>query len=183
MAISSKLRSTSTVMAWLSLFGVALLVVFVPVAFLAPMEIVRHDGLVLQIKTMLPNGMAVTTTIPLVWRAFALAVVAIPTALMIGVLIELFRLFKGFAGGKVFDGGVLTHFRRAATFLFWSVIAGIPAQAAIFYAMGQAKGQFWLGYLWTGFEPVYLFAAGVLLVITRVMAEAQRLAEENAKFV
>ena len=136
MAISSKLRSTSIVMAWLSLFGAAFLVVFVPVAFLAPMEIVRHGGLVLQIMVMLPNGMVVTTAIPLLWRAFALAVSAVPTTLMIGVLIELFRLFKGFAGGSVFVGGVLVHFRRAATLLFWSVIAGIPAQAAIFYAMG-----------------------------------------------
>jgi hypothetical protein len=170
-------------MAWLSLVGVGVLAVAVPISFLAPMEIVRHGGLVLQIKVMLPNGMEVTTAIPLLWRAFALAVTAVPTTLMIGVLIELFRLFKGFAGGCVFDGGVLIHFRRAATLLFWSVIAGIPAQAAIFYAMGQAKGQFWLGYLWTGFEPVYLFAAGVLLVISRVMAEAQCLAEENAKFV
>ncbi len=170
-------------MAWLSLFGAAFLAVFVPVAFLAPTELVHDGGLILKIEAALPNGMAVTTAIPLLWRAMALAVSAVPTALMIGVLIELWRLFKGFAGGSVFDGGVLSHFRRAATLLFWSVLAGIPAQAAIFYAMGQAKGQFWLGYMWTGFEPVYLFAAGVLLVITRVMVEAQRLAEENAKFV
>ena len=183
MSVSPKLQSASRFMAGLSLFGALLLAILAPVSFLCPGELVHAGGLNLKIEAMLPNGVAITRAVPFGWRLFALAAAALPTGLMVATLVELFRLFRGFAAGRVFEGAVLAHFRRAAHFLFWSVVADIPAQAAILYALGQAKGQFWLGYMISGFEPVFLFAVGVLVVISRVMAEAQRLADENAKFV
>lgn len=179
MQVSRKLRTASTVMAWLSFTGAAVLSIAVPLAFLVPNPVVTlgpaaHIGATVD---------EVTAAIPLMWRAAALMIALVPLGLAVSTLLSLFRLFRFYAAGHVFEASALSCLTRVSTLLFWYVLASIPCAMLTSFVLHASAGQFWFAYKITGSEFVYLFLAGVVLVIARVMAEAQRLADENAKFV
>jgi hypothetical protein len=183
MPISPKLRTASTIMAWLSLLGAVLVAVSVSIGTLWPVELVNHGSLKLVIQFKLPNGMVVTQAMPLLYRAAVFLTALVPAGLTIWMLLSLFRLFRLLAASRVFDSVALLCISRAASLLFWMVLAQIFAQPVIWFIISRAAGQFWTGYLITGAELPSLFAAGVLVVIARVMAEARRIADENATFI
>jgi hypothetical protein len=179
MQVSRKLRTASTVMAWLSFTGAAVIAIAVPLAFLVPNPLVTL-GPGARIGATVDE---VTAAIPLIWRAAAMAIALVPIGLAIWALISLFQLFRFYAAGRVFETPALSCLKRVSTLLFMYVLADIPCSMLKSYVLHAAAGQFWFAYNITGIEFVYLFLAGVVLVIARVMGEAQRLADENAKFV
>jgi len=182
MVQSPKLKTASAVMAWLSLSAALLVAITMTVGILYPVEIHQH-GLHLAIQLVLPNGLTVSQATPFVYRIAIFGVALLPTGLTVWMLLSLFRLFRLFSFGRVFDAETLAVVSRVASLLFAMVLAEIMAQPAILDLLGRAVGQLQLGYLITGDELPRLFAAGAVVVIARVMAEARRIADENAKFV
>jgi hypothetical protein len=169
-------------MAWLSVAATLLVVASVTVGTLYPLEL-HHGGFNLAFQLSLPGGQKVTLATPFLYRLAIFGVTALPTALTVWMLLSLFRLFRLFAQGRVFDGDTLRLASRVASLLFVMVLAEIAAQPAVLYILGRAAGQQWFGYLIVGDELPRLFAAGAVVVIARMMAEAHRIADENAKFV
>jgi hypothetical protein len=179
MAISQKLRSASSIMAWLSLSGAVLLTIAVPLSFLAPNPTINLGG-DLRLGFTADD---VTAAIPLVHRALALAVTAVPVGCFISALVVLFRLFRLYAAGRVFDLETLRFFKLVTTLLFWAVLTKPIAQSANMYLLHLYLRQTWIAFKFDTENLGFLFLAGVALVISRVMTEAKKLADENAKFV
>lgn len=179
MVISKQLQGASTVMAWLSLSGAAVLAVAVPLAFLVPNPTIAL-GPAAKLGFVVDD---VTAAIPFVYRAEALAITMVPIGLLLFALVTLFRLFRCYASGKVFEGTSLSHLRHISTAMFLLVPAHVLAESGTQYVLHLPLRQSWISFKID--TPMFglLFLAGVALVISRVMAEAQRVADENAKFV
>ena len=182
MAQSPKLKTASAVMAWLSLTVALAIAIAAPVGILYPLEI-HHGGFHLVIQYTLPGGLTVSQATPFGYRMAIFGIALLPIGLTVWMLLSLFRLFRLFTQGCVFDAKALSLIGRVASLLFAMVLAEIVTQPAILYLLGRAVGQLRLGYVITGDELPRLFAAGAVVVIARVMAEARRIADENAKFV
>ncbi|HEX3673647.1 MAG TPA: DUF2975 domain-containing protein [Rhizomicrobium sp.] len=180
MKVSERLIRGSRVMAWLSLIGAVVYVAADCLVFLAP-GISRELGAI----ELHHTGMDVTQAIPFVYRAAALAVDLIPASLMVWALLELHRLFLRYAAGDVFTAAALKSLNRVAALMFWYVLVGFVAQAPISALLSWSKStghrEISLGF--TSHDVSFLFMAGVVLVIARVMAEARRVADENESFV
>ncbi|HUO92377.1 MAG TPA: DUF2975 domain-containing protein [Rhizomicrobium sp.] len=130
-------------------------------------------------------GAELTSSIPLEFRLLALVCALAPTAFTMWALWSLRRLFLLYARGSVFSAEALTALNSVAVALFASVVVAFAMQAPISLTLTWPRGwhhrEISLGF---GSNDVFtLFMAGVVLVIARVMAEAQRMADENAKFV
>ena len=113
------------------------------------------------------------------------AVSMLPVALSLYGLWQLWCLFALYALGRVFDADALRRLRRFA----WAVFAGalmaplIRAAMSVVLTLGNPPGrrQLVIGLSWDDYLVVLL--AIVLIAIATVMAEAVRLAQENAGFV
>lgn len=180
MAVPSKLRTASSVMAWLSLAFAVLLVIAVPVGFLAPDLTLGGMGRGLMLRIM-EEG--VTASIPFPYRAGAMVVAAIPVALAVWGLISLYRLFRFYAAGKVFEAESLKCLNLVTALLFWFVLARIVCTTLKDVILHLPSRELHLAISFSTTEFGMLFLAGVALVISRVMAEAKRLADENATFI
>lgn len=178
MMSSHKLRRASTIMAWLSLSGALVLSIVVPLAFLVPNLSITGKGLHLTIAVD-----DVTSAIPLLDRAMALAVFIVPLGCLIASLALMFRLFQLYAAGTVFDGRALGTLRRITTLLFCFALARPVALSINMYLLHLYLGQKWIAFKFDTQDFGMTFLAGVALVISRVMAEAKTLADENANFV
>ncbi len=179
MPISTKLRNASTVMAWLSLSGAVILAVAVPLAFLVPNPMITlFPGA--RFGVMVEN---VTAATPFAWRITALAVAALPVGLLLFALVKLFRLFRFYAAGKVFAAKAVLCLKQISTALFWLVPLRVLADGGSQYLLHLPLHQNWVSFKVD--MPMWglLFLAGVALVISHVMAEAQKIADENAKFI
>ena len=179
MGVSHKLVKASRIMAWLSLLGAIAYVAAEFLVFLAP-----NIGRALDIEIH-HTGADITTAIPFAYRLAALVVDLIPTALVAWALIELYRLFQHYARGEVFSRAALGNLNRVAAQMFWQVLVATLCQAPISYILNLPRGpghrEISLG---LGSNDLsFLFMAGVVLVIARVMAEARRMADENESFV
>lgn len=179
MAISQKLRSASSVMAWLSLSGAVMLTIAVPLAFLVPNPTVPLGG-GLKLGFVADD---VTAAIPFAHRTLALAVTAVPIGCIIFALVMLFRLFRLYAAGRVFNQEAIRLLQHITTSLFCAVLAQPVAQSLNTYILHLYLGQKWITINLGIGNLSCLFLAGVALVISRVMAEAKKLADENANFV
>jgi hypothetical protein len=183
MPISPRLRTASTIMAWLSLFGAAHIAIGAPLAVLSPGYLFVWKGIKLGFIYATAGGLQITAATPFIYRVACMFAVAVPAGLQVWVLVELFRLLRHYAMGHVFEMASLSILNRIASLLFWTVLAIAVAESAVTLILGRAAGQWWLGFSFSTTDFGFLFAAGIFLVIARVMAEAHRLADENAKFV
>jgi hypothetical protein len=179
MAVSTRLLSLSRLMAWLSLAGFVLVPTITAYVFLRPdtsqwlMFNVDHLGATL-------NG-----KVPLNFRLMALACELVAVAFTMWSLWSLRRLFLLYAQGEVFSYGAFRALNHVAIALFGGVIANFVMQGPISFLLSYPLGP-GHRYISLGFgsgDVATLFMAGVVLVIARVMAEARRVAEENAGFV
>ena len=180
MGVSPKLVKASRIMARLSLLGAILYVAGEIFVFLMP-DAAHALGAIKVEHT----GIAITAAIPFAYRLAALMVEMIPTALVTWALIELYRLFQHYAKGEVFSSAALGNLNRVAALMFWQVLVSLLCQPLISYILSLYRGpghrEISLG---LGSNDVaFLFMAGVVLVIARVMAEARRMADENESFV
>ena len=175
----SSVATLSMCMAWLSACGFVCLPVAVIYTFLEPdnsrwlMMHFNHGG----------GGMTAAT--PIAFRLAALACALVPTAFTMWALWSLRRLFLLYAGGNVFSQEALSALNHVAVALFASVvvafISGAPITLLLSWPNGPHHREISLSF---GSDDVAtLFIACTVLVIARVMAEAQRVADENAKFV
>ena len=180
MSVSPKLVRASRIMACLSCCAALAYVAGEVFVFLMPNA--AHALGAIEIHH---TGTDITAAMPLTYRAAALAVDLVPTAIMTWALIELYRLFLLYARGEVFSTAALTKLNRVAALMFWQVLTSFVAQAPISYILSLSRpaGHREISLGLTSYDLAFLFMAGVVLVIARVMAEARRMADENASFV
>ena len=169
----------SRIMAGLSTIGFVIMPLVLAYAFLDP----DHSRWMMFSYTH--GGVDLSSEQPLQFRAMALVCALVPTAFTMWALWSLRRLFLLYAQGSVFSAEALAALNHVAVALFASVVVAFAMQAPISLALSWPRGahhrEISLSF---GSNDVFtLFMAGVVLVIARVMAEAQRMADENAKFV
>ena len=122
---------------------------------------------------------------PFGFRLVAFLFALAPAGFTVWALLSLRRLFLLYAHGEVFSHQALRMLNHVAVALFASVIVGFVMQAPITLLLswhlgaGHRSVSIGIG----SHEVASLFMAGVVLVIARVMAEARRVADENASFV
>ncbi len=178
MPVSGKLVKASRAMAWLSAAGVVIVPLVTIAIFLFPSVAAVMD------ISMSHLSAPLTSAVPLANRVGALLCEIVPLAIAVWGLLALTRLFRLFASGEVFSAASLQALSQVAAALFWNVVAAFLAEAPISYFLTEASPAHRAISLTLGTGDVeVLFLAGVALVIARVMAEAARMADENASFV
>jgi len=179
-AASSNLARASRIMAWLALAGAIVYVALDIGTLLFPDTLTAFGAFEAH-----HLGMQSLSNIPLALRTGALALDLIPTALFAWMLLELHRLFLAYAGGAVFTEESLGRLSRISALMFVQAAAAFVMEAPISYVLSLAhpSGRHEVTLSLTSSDVSFLFVAGVALVIARVMAEARRMAVENAEFV
>ncbi|HEY4123026.1 MAG TPA: DUF2975 domain-containing protein, partial [Rhizomicrobium sp.] len=122
---------------------------------------------------------------PLSDRLLALIFALIPAFIVTWGLLALARLFRAFAQGEIFSLPALRALSSVTMALFWNVVATFLIQAPLTYLISRHNppGHRFMSIGFGSDDVEMLFLAGVTFVIARVMAEARRVAEENAGFV
>jgi hypothetical protein len=179
MAPPTKLARLSRVMSALSLFGMIAIPVLVTAIFLHPDT---TQFLMLRLDHL---GVDLSSQIPLQYRVDALVCEAVPLAFTVWSMWSLHRLFANYAQGRVFSPEPLRYLNNVATALFLEVLAEFVMQAPISYLLSlhNPPGHREISLSFGSSDAVWLFVAGTVLVIARVMGEARRVADENAAFV
>jgi hypothetical protein len=94
------------------------------------------------------------------------------------------RLLRLFCKGDVFGRDALADIERITAALFWNVAAACTMEAPITYFLTRDVGRHAeLQLTLDSGDVQILFLAGVAWVVSRVMAEARGVADENAGFV
>ncbi|HEY4944127.1 MAG TPA: DUF2975 domain-containing protein [Rhizomicrobium sp.] len=174
---ASNLARLSRAMAWLATIGVVLTPLGDAVVYLWPGT---RSGLNLNADHM--DGL-LSEAVPLPYRLGALVFSLAAVTLTVWALWSLRGLFLHYARGAVFTPTALRLLNNVAVALFASVVAtfAMHAPISLILSLGIHKPQISLDF--GSGDLATLFTAGVVLVIARVMNEAGRIAEENAKFV
>ena len=130
-------------------------------------------------------GNLLNENVPLEYRICALAFSMVGTSFTIWALWSLRGLFLDYSRGDVFTAGALRLMNNIAIAIFAGVIVTFAVHAPISlllsWHLGHGHREISLDF--GSGDVSSLFTAGVVLVISRVMAEAQRAADENTKFV
>ncbi|MEI9930587.1 MAG: DUF2975 domain-containing protein [Rhizomicrobium sp.] len=175
----TNLARLSRIMSVLSLLGMIVIPVLVIAIFLHPNTthflMFRLDHL----------GADLTEKIPIRFRLGALACELVPLGCTVWAMWSLRQLFANYATGEVFSSEPLRHLNNVANALFLGVLADFLMQAPISYllSLGNAPGHREISLSFGSSDAAWLFIAGTVLVIARVMGEARRVADENAAFV
>ena len=169
----------SKTMAWLSTIGFVLLPLVLAYAFLDP------DHSRWMMFSYAHGGVSLSSEQPLQFRLIALVCALVATGFTMWALWSLRRLFLLYARGSVFSAEALAALNHVAVALFAGVVVAFAMQAPISLALTwpNGAGHREISLSFGTSDVATLFMAGVVLVIARVMAEAQRVADENAKFV
>ena len=136
-------------------------------------------------EIVIRNTIHVTGAIPLAYRLGLLLCDSVPTGLAMWCAWSMRQLFLGFARGEVFTASALRYLNHTALALLLSEITDIlmqaPETALATWTLGHGKRAISLG-LGDG-DIATIFIAGAAFIIARVMAEARRIADENAGIV
>jgi hypothetical protein len=178
MTIPKSLVRASTIMAVLSYAGMLIGPIVVVLVFIYPDRTHWLDIRMSHVGEL-------TGAVPLSDRMSALAFELIPILIASWGLFALAKLFRLFAKGKIFASENLRALGRVAMAIFWYVVFGFLAQAPVTYFMSHhaAPGHREISLGFGSDDVEMLFLAGATFVIARVMAEARRMADENAAFV
>ena len=179
MTVSQKLLGLSRLMAWLSAAGFVLIPAVTIYAFLLPEQ---SRWLMLDFDHL---GAALNDAVPLNYRLMALACELFATSFTMWALWSLRRLFLLYSAGDVFSPAALSALNQVAWALMYGVLANFVMQAPISAALSWplGAGHRAVSLAFGSGDVATLFTAGVVLVVARVMTEALRVADENAKFV
>lgn len=174
-----KLARLSRLMSVLSMLGMVALPALVIWSFLDP------GNTQFLMFNMTHVGDALRAEVPIQYRLDAMAIELVPAGFAVWALWSLARVFANYAEGRVFSAEPLRHLNNLAVALFMGVVADIltqlPISALLSWYHGSHHREMSLGF---GTDDVSrLFIAGAVFVIARVMAEARRVADENAGFV
>jgi hypothetical protein len=177
--VSPKLARLSQVMAVLATLGIIVVPAIVAAIFLYPGA---TEFLMLNISHV---GGKLTEAVPIQYRIEALFCEALPVGLTVWALWSLRQLFSNFADGRVFSAEPLRHLNHVATALFLGVLADSVMEVPVTYLLTRHNpaGHREITLSFGSNDVIWLFIAGTVLVIARVMAEARRVADENAAFV
>jgi hypothetical protein len=175
----TKFAQISRIMSALSLAGLIAIPALVIAIFLHPGG---TDFLMLRLDHL---GAELGDRIPLPYRIGALVCKAPPLGFTIWAMWSLHSLFANYAQGQVFTSEPLRHLNNVANALILGVLADFLMQAPISLLLTWPLGPHHrsISLSFGSNDAAWLFIAGVVLVIARVMAEARRVADENAGFV
>jgi len=179
MPVSPRILSLSRLMAWLSLAGFLLVPAITIYVFVYPDT---SQWLMFNIDHL---GATLNGKVPMNFRLMALLCEFVSVGFTMWALWSLRRLFTLYSRGEVFSAGAFRALNNVALALFAGVVGTFIMQGPISYLLSYPLGA-GHRYISLGFgsgDVANLFLAGVVLVIARVMAEARRVAEENAGFV
>lgn len=173
----ASLHGLCLVLSWISLISAVVTPILTVMVAVWPQSFGGDDDLALNITAEMVAKTAL-------WqRMGAMACDLVADGFLCVALVYLFRLFRRYAAGEVFTARACRLLDRMALWLLISQIAdflmGIPAVTFLSYTPRQIT--FGAGVDSEGF--ILLFAALCVLVVARVMHEAQRLAAENESFV
>jgi hypothetical protein len=177
--VPDKLARLSHLMSVLSLLGMIVIPTLVIAIFLHPdttqFLMFRLDHL----------GADLTAQIPIQYRVDALVCDLLPVGCTVWAMWSLRQLFANYAAGEVFSQKPLRHLNNVANALFLGVLAGFVMEAPISYLLSlhNPPGHREISLSFGSSDAAWLFIAGAVLVIARVMGEARRVADENAAFV
>lgn len=130
------------------------------------------------------TGTLLTAAVPLPFRLAALVCSLGALSFTVWALWSLRALFLRYAQGDVFSPRALKLLNNVAVALFAGVVVEFVMHAPITLLLSWSlAGQRAISLALGSGDVATLFEAGVVLVIARVMREAGRLADENAKFV
>jgi Protein of unknown function (DUF2975) len=177
----ARLALASRVMAWLTLAAAVALPLMVLATYLAP-----HEMRPLNLRLYhLSAGRNFSAAVPIGDRMLAFACAAVPLSIAVWGLLTLRQLFEAFAAREVFSHETSATLRSLSLALFAFVVTAFAAEAPIsYFLLRHDPNRTYTFALNIGLEDlVALFAAAVAAVIARVMSEAARVADENAKFV
>ena len=179
MAISPQLIRASRIMGWLSVIGAILAPLVTALCFIWPVSTQALDVHFNHID------IATVAGAPLTDRLLALIFALIPAFIVTWGLLALARLFRAFTQGEIFSLPALRALSSVTMALFWNVVATFLIQAPLTYLISRHNppGHRFMSIGFGSNDVEMLFLAGVAFVIARVMAEARRVAEENAGFV
>jgi hypothetical protein len=178
MVVSKGLARASRVMSWFAAAGTVAVPAGTVFCFLAP-HLARILGAGLD-----HHGLShLTDAVPLADRAIALAFASVPAGIATFGLAMLTRLLRLFHRGDVFGADSLRALALITTALFWNVVAAFVMEAPITYFLTRWQPHAELQLTLMPDDVQILFLAGVAWVVARVLAEARRLADENASFV
>jgi hypothetical protein len=178
MAPSHTLRRLARVVRSLVALG-ALVLATVPLAFWSSPEWVRWH-----VRHNLGLGHAELTLRPdTLWLNAAVGLPAVAVGFF--VLWQLWRLFGEYGHGRVFSREAVLRLRRfAAGVLVLGVLRPLTHTATVLVlTWHNAPGQRTLMLSLSSDDYLHVLLGAVLLAIAVVMAEAVRVAEENAEFV
>lgn len=110
---------------------------------------------------------------------------ALPSAIGIYALLQIWKLFGEYARGEVFGPRACLHLRRIALALIAVAVAQPVSRTLTVLALTvfNPPGQKVLAIGLSWHDYTFLLVGGVLLAIAWVMVEATRLAQEHAEFV
>jgi len=177
----ARLGVASRVMAWLSLAAAFAVPLMVLLTYLAP-----NDMAPLNLRLYhLSAGRHFSEAVPLNDRMIAFAFAAIPLGVAVWALLTLRQLFLNFAANEIFSQETSRTLSILSLTVFAYVAVAFVAQAPIGHFLRRSDPNNHIVFtLSIGLEDlVALFAAAIVAVIARVMSEATRVADENAKFV
>jgi hypothetical protein len=173
----SNLVWLSQLMAWLATIGMVLSPLIDAALYVWPGA---RDGMNFDVDHL---GGLLSDAVPLPYRLGALVFSLAAEALIVWALWSLRGLFLRYARGEVFTPPALRLLNDVAVALFASVVVAFAMHAPISLILSLGIGKPQISLDFGSADVVTLFTAGVVLVIARVMVEAGRIAEENAKFV
>jgi hypothetical protein len=178
--MNNSIASLSRALGWMATIGVFV----VPFATVITFALAGHTGATffMGLDGTLDR---LLTDAPFLSRLAALPFALAPDIFMMWALWSLRTLMFHYSRGEVFTFAPLSALNNLAIALFAGVIAGIAVNPLISllltWHLGVGHRHIIIAFGTQEFAD--LFAAGVVLVIARVMAEARRIADENAKFV
>ena len=176
---ASNLAWLSRAMAMLTTIGMIVSPAVLIAVFLFPEQ---GTFLVLNVDDL---GGELTSATPLAWRLGALVCALVAEGFTLWALWSLRGMLLLYAKGEVFSRRALALMNNIAVALFAGVVVGFvmraPITALLSWPLGHGHRHVSLSF--GSNDVITLFEAGVILVIARVMREAGRLADENAKFI
>ena len=113
------------------------------------------------------------------------AVTAVPVGVLLYGLWQVRALFLGFATGQVFTSSSARRLRNFAVAMLAQAVLGPLSSTGLFLAFTLSKppGDRHLGIALSTNDFLALILGGVILAVAWAMAEASRIADENAGFV
>jgi hypothetical protein len=178
--VSQRLRSLCWVIGWCAGLGAMLVAVGIAVRLLHSAGLLTYPHGGFEMRFDGPEPAAGT---PLAFAVPALLLEATPDVFLIWVFVALARLMRFYSRGEVFTQAALGEINAMALGLLGNALAILIFNPAASFVLSLARPHHEISIGFGSSDGIRLFEAAVVYVAALVMAEARRLADENARFV